>query len=134
MTGEQRDTIRVIACVVQRGRRLLLGRRPPSKRHGGLWEFPGGKLEAGESDLEAAARELAEELNVDVYAVGDLLAEYQDSGSPYLIVFRRAMIRGEPEALEHTELRWFAWEELPGLALAPTDQRFVDTLGPRIVA
>ena len=133
MIGERRGSIRVVACVVQRGRRLLLGRRPISKRHADLWEFPGGKLEPGESDLQAATRELQEELGVSVYAVGEVLAQYQDPGSPFQIVFRRTLIQGEPEAIEHSELGWFAWEQLSGLELAPSDARFVATLGPRIV-
>jgi 8-oxo-dGTP pyrophosphatase MutT (NUDIX family) len=53
--------IRVLAAVIRRNDRFLLCRRPSWKRHGGLWEFPGGKLEPGETPLEAAARELAEE-------------------------------------------------------------------------
>ena len=62
--------VRVIAAVVWRGDRLLVCQRPAHKRHGGLWEFPGGKVEAGESDAAAARRELREELGVEVTAVG----------------------------------------------------------------
>ena len=71
-------TIRVIAAVIARGDRLLVCQRPPHKRHGGLWEFPGGKCEPGESDLEAARRELHEELGVelDEGAVLGLLDDY----------------------------------------------------------
>ncbi len=120
--------IRVIACVMTRGDRVLVGRRPDNKRHGGLWEFPGGKLEPGESELDAAARELDEELGVDVYAVDQRLAELGDPGSPYVIVFRHVRFRGEPEALEHSELCWATTAELLEMALAPTDRRFVDSV------
>jgi len=62
--------IRVLASVIQRDNRLLVFRRPLDKRHGGLWEFPGGKVREGESDLDAARRELREELGVEVTGVG----------------------------------------------------------------
>jgi 8-oxo-dGTP diphosphatase len=62
--------IRVLASVIERDHRLLVCRRPLDKRHGGLWEFSGGKVREGESDLEAARRELREELAVEVTGVG----------------------------------------------------------------
>ena len=62
--------IRVLASVIQRENRLLVYRRPLHKRHGGLWESPVGKVREGESDLEAARRELREELGVEVTGVG----------------------------------------------------------------
>lgn len=120
--------IRVIACVLERGDKLLVGLRPDNKRHGGLWEFPGGKLEPGETDLEAAARELEEELNIGVYAVDSVLAELHDDGSPYWITFRRVRATGEPEAVEHTALRWATLQELTEMPLAPSDATFVRML------
>jgi 8-oxo-dGTP pyrophosphatase MutT (NUDIX family) len=56
----------VLAAVIRRQDRYLVCRRPAHKRHGGLWEFPGGKLEPGETLLEAARRELREELGAEV--------------------------------------------------------------------
>ena len=120
--------IRVIACVLERGDKLLVGLRPDNKRHGGLWEFPGGKLEPGETDLEAAARELEEELNIGVYAVDSVLTELHDDGSPYWITFRRVRATGEPEAVEHTALRWATLQELSEMSLAPSDATFVRML------
>ena len=63
---EPEGRVAVIAAVIQRGDKYLLGQRPESKRHGGLWEFPGGKVHDGESRLEAIRRELAEELALKV--------------------------------------------------------------------
>jgi 8-oxo-dGTP pyrophosphatase MutT (NUDIX family) len=57
--------------------------RPLSKCHGGLWEFPGGKIEPGESLLDAANRELTEELNVAAISVGEPLYSVHDEGSPF---------------------------------------------------
>lgn len=116
--------IRVVAAVVERDGRLLLCRRPEGKRHAGLWEFPGGKLLPGESIAEAARRELAEELAVEVLSVGDLLLELPDPGSPFVVEFHRVEIAGEPVALEHDGLAWVRPEELGGLDLAPSDRAF----------
>src|SRR5450432_2765139 len=72
---------RVVAAVIQRGDEYLICQRPAHKRHGGLWEFPGGKLEPGETTFDAATRELREELDVHVVAVGDLMLSIDDPGS-----------------------------------------------------
>ena len=92
--------IRVIASVIRRNGRVLLCKRPVHKRHGDLWEFPGGKVEAGESDLEAARRELAEELNVRVLSVGPVTFSVADPGSDFVIEFLPVEIQGEPACIE----------------------------------
>ena len=114
-----------MAAVIRRDDRYLLGRRPAAKRHGGLWEFPGGKVLEGESRLEAARRELAEELDLAVVSLGDLLLSVQDEGSPFVIEFFETVTEGTPVAREHTDVGWFAAPELRSLALAPADARFV---------
>ena len=119
-------TIRVIAAVVARGDRLLVCQRPPHKRHGGLWEFPGGKTEPGESDADAARRELHEELGVEVVEVADEELAIADPGSPFLIAFVPVAIRGEPTCHEHTALVWGTPTELATLPLAPSDRRYVE--------
>jgi 8-oxo-dGTP diphosphatase len=115
----------VVAAVVRRGDRLLLGRRPVHKRHGGLWEFPGGKIDEGESVAEAARRELAEELGLEVLAVEDRLFAMDDGASPFLIQFHPVSVVGEPDAIEHSEVGWFSPEELEAMELAPADAAFV---------
>jgi 8-oxo-dGTP diphosphatase len=114
--------------VIERAGRLLLGRRPAGKRHAGLWEFPGGKFLPGETPFEAARRELAEELGVEVLAVGGLLLAVADPGSPFLIELYRAEIAGEPAPLEHDVLAWAAPEDLAGYDLAPSDRAFAEHL------
>lgn len=119
---------RVLAAVIQRDGCYLVCQRPPHKRHGGLWEFPGGKLEPGESHLAAARRELAEELAVKVLSVAAPLFSVQDLGSEFLIEFVPTTIEGEPTCLEHSERKWLPLDELPALALAPSDRQFVEFL------
>ncbi len=121
--------IRVIAAVVRDGDRLLVCQRPAHKRHGGLWEFPGGKCEDGESDTQAITRELAEELGVEVVAAGNVLFSASDPGSPFMVVFIPVDILGEPVCLEHAALAWVSPPELATYALAPSDARFVNFLG-----
>jgi len=122
---EPGTVIRVVAAVVAREGRCLVCERPAHKRHGGLWEFPGGKLEPGEDILAAARRELHEELGVEVTEVGPALAAFQDPGSPFRIEFHPVAIQGEPACLEHARLLWLPPGDLAALPLAPTDRRFV---------
>jgi mutator protein MutT len=116
--------IRVLAAVVRRQNKLLVCKRPAHKRHGGLWEFPGGKVEVGESNLEALGRELSEELDVTVISVGEMQFSTQDPGSEFVIEFIPTDIAGDPICLEHSELSWVRIEDLLSLPLAPSDRKF----------
>lgn len=123
--------VRVVAAVVGREDRLLLGRRPRHKRHGGLWELPGGKIDPDEAPADAARRELSEELALEVVHVGELLLAVDDEASPFTIEFYEASVRGEPRALEHSDVGWFSLEELTRMSLAPADAEFVAWLSAR---
>ena len=115
----------VVAAIIRRENKVLLGRRPDHKRHGGLWEFPGGKIDEGETELAAVTRELLEEFGVETASVGTVLYECRDPGSSFLIRFLDVCIRGKPEPSEHAEIGWFEPDSLPTLRLAPCDARFV---------
>ena len=123
-----RTRVAVAAAVIARAGTLLLCQRPFQKRHGGLWEFPGGKVDNDESLAEAVQRELREELGVRVLSVGESIFVKHDPGSPYEIHFLEAEISGEPEALEHEQIRWSTLEEAASLPLAPSDHEFVQHL------
>ena len=126
MPATSRNSTAVVAVVVQRGERYLLGLRPAHKHHGGLWEFPGGKLEPGETLAAAARREVHEELRAQLSSLGEVLAVMSEEGIE--LHFVAAQLVGEPTALEHDSLRWCDLMELRTLPLAPMDRRFVDQM------
>jgi len=120
------SAIQVIAAVISRGDRFMICQRSYQKRHGGLWEFPGGKCEPGESISDTAQRELREELSVAVIEVGAQELALSDPGSPFLIIFTPVTISGEPTCNEHIAIQWLPLEELLQLPLAPTDRKYVE--------
>ncbi|PZM84292.1 MAG: 8-oxo-dGTP diphosphatase MutT [Candidatus Melainabacteria bacterium] len=120
--------IDVIAAVVRRDGKFLACQRPPEKRHGNLWEFPGGKLEPGETLLAAAQRELDEELTLRVIEIGEIRFKSQDPGSNFVVNFVDVVADGVPEAIEHTRVDWFTANELLALQLAPSDRQFAEFL------
>jgi 8-oxo-dGTP diphosphatase len=124
--------IRVVAAVIAIDGRYLVCQRPHAKRHGGLWEFPGGKVAEGESDLLAVRRELLEELGVEVREIGRELFTAADPDSIFDIAFIETVIAGEPRCIEHVAIEWATADGLHELDLAPTDRRFVDTALPRL--
>lgn len=120
--------IAVIAAVIERNGCYLLCRRPFHKRHGGLWEFPGGKLEPGEGLLHAATRELREELALQVVSIGPVRFCKNDGDSAFVINFVDVAVAGDPQPLEHSAIRWCSVAELSKLPLAPIDDQFVKSL------
>jgi len=125
--------ITVVAAMIRRENKVLLGRRPDHKRHGGLWEFPGGKIDEGETEVDAVTRELFEEFGVETISVGRVIYECRDPGSPFLVRFLDVGIRGKPKPTEHTEIGWFKPDSLPTLSLAPCDARFVAKYFPWVL-
>lgn len=117
--------IPVVGAVAQRGDRVFLARRPPGGRHGGLWEFPGGKVEPGERDEEALARELLEELDVPC-EVGPLLAVGED-GVVQLRCYA-VTLRGDPRPPAGQETAWWPLGALLTLDTPPADQPAIRAL------
>lgn len=125
------STICVIAAVIERADRWLVAKRPQEKKHGGLWEFPGGKVDPGESAFQAARRELSEELALQVENLGPCLLSVADPGSPFVIDFFETAVSGTPMALEHSAFGWFSVEELQALPMPPADAAFAAWLAAR---
>lgn len=115
--------IHVVAGLLTRDQLVLLDRRRAGTHLEGLWEFPGGKREAGESDADALIRELREELDIHVTAVGTEVARvhhvYPDVD--LTLVLYPVQWEGEPVAREVAEVRWFPLEALPNLPMPPAD-------------
>ena len=123
-----KETRRVVAAVVLRDARILICQRPSHKRYGGLWEFPGGKVEAGETDFEALQRELREELRLEVTQSGPECLVVNDSGAEFEIAFIAVGAIGEPIPNEHQAVAWVLCEELTSYNLAPSDRSFAEHL------
>ena len=110
--------------------RVLCARRGPPQRHPGLWELPGGKVEPGESDAQALQRELEDELRVSVHVaeyIGTSAHDYPDLKID-LVAYVCQITRGQPEPVEHAELRWVALSALEALSWAPADQPLIALL------
>ncbi len=130
MTGnlenEAEELVRVVGAVAIRDGYALMARRPPGRRHAGMWEFPGGKVELGESDAGALARELVEEMAAPC-VVGELVVEARDER--IVLACYRVELLGEPVALFHDKLAWVPLTELADLPMPPADQVVVLALG-----
>ena len=114
----------VVGAVIQNeAGEVLCARRAPGAAQGGLWEFPGGKIEPGERPEEALRREIREELGCDI-AVGEPVAEATHR-YPEIVVrlttFRARLVAGRPASREHAELRWVPASDLDRLDWAPAD-------------
>lgn len=121
----------IAVAVVRRDGRVLIGRRPETGLLGGLWEFPGGKVEAGEAPRDAAARELREEMCVEA-EVRDELAVVEHAYSHFRITlhaFEARWTGGEPCGRAASDWRWAAPEELAGYAFPAANRRVLELLG-----
>lgn len=115
--------IEVVGAVLTRGQTVLTAQRSKNMTMPGHWEFPGGKIEPGETPEEALTRELQEELAC-VIEVGQPIEttvyEY-DFGIVSLTTFHCTLLSGEPVPIEHSQIRWVCAAELHTLNWAPAD-------------
>lgn len=117
----------VVAAVIERGGRILVSQRGPGAGQPGRWEFPGGKREQGEDDQTALARELREELGVEL-EVGPLVWTAR-AGPLALRFFSCAWLPGlRPRPLGSVQFRWVRREDLPALPFPPADADLVSAL------
>ena len=125
-----RRTVEVVAALIERDGRFLICQRPTSKARPLLWEFVGGKVEAGETREAALCRECREELGVElaVHALYmDVLHEYPDL-TVHLSLYRAAIQAGEPLLLEHAALAWITPAEIPLYDFCPADEDILKRL------
>ena len=124
------------AAVIRRGRTVLIARRPPGGLLGGLWEFPGGKAEPGESIDETLRRELREELAIEIDLI-DSLGRFDHTYTHFRIsvyAFECRMKGGRPKLLEHTALRWIAPEALRRFPMGKIDREIARRWSQRLKA
>ncbi len=120
--------LHVTAGMIFRDHRVLISRRPAKSPLGGLWEFPGGKIEEGETLEECLAREILEELAVEV-VVGELYVQVYHTYETFsltLYVFPCLLKEGEPQPIGVAEFRWVRLEELEQFVFPPADREVLD--------
>lgn len=118
----------VVAAIIERDDKILLAQRGADQDQAGFWEFPGGKVEPGESQPEALRRELREELAIDC-RVTDYVASSQLEQPTRILVlhaWRVRQVSGEIEAREHAALAWVTPQQAAEYPLAPADIPLLD--------
>jgi 8-oxo-dGTP diphosphatase len=113
------------------GCRVLVTQRAEPPHLAGLWEFPGGKVEPGESDVEALVREVREELDVVVTAgarLGDDVVVHGDRASWVLRIWTARIASGTVRLVEHSDARWLSADELDDVPWIAADAPLVDAL------
>lgn len=122
--------VEVAAALIVREGRFLICRRPEYKARGGLWEFPGGKTEAGESVFDAVVRECREELGVTIVpsrVVDEVTHTYPDITVRLSLVLA-VIAEGEPMLLEHSALAWISPSDIPRYDFCPADYPMLSRL------
>ena len=118
----------MVGAALIRDGRVLASRRTEPPGLAGLWEFPGGKVEPGESDAQALQRELREELQVEASVGAQLGDDLPIGDTAVLRVYLCALVSGEPALVDHDEHRWLAASELLDVAWIPVDLPLVEAL------
>ncbi|WP_188641889.1 (deoxy)nucleoside triphosphate pyrophosphohydrolase [Blastomonas marina] len=122
-------TIVSAAALISRNSEILVQQCPPGHRHAGLWEFPGGKVEMGETPEGALVRELAEELSIEVDPVDCMVGAFAsdpdqriEHRSPYVVLlYTCRRWRGEIVPCDGQAVRWIARDALDSLSMPPLD-------------
>ncbi|MBI3071849.1 MAG: (deoxy)nucleoside triphosphate pyrophosphohydrolase [Deltaproteobacteria bacterium] len=128
--GDPKPRKIVVAALVEQDGKVLVTRRRTDGAMGGLWEFPGGKVEPGENPRAALVREIREELGVEI-GVGkpvDVVHHIYEAFELLMIVFECVITRGEVSPLEVAEARFVPRRELTALEFLPADVGLVDAL------
>jgi len=120
--------IQVVAALIRKDDHFLICRRPAHKKRGLLWEFPGGKVEAGEDPRQALVRECREELDIEL-EVGTLFWQtshtYPDTRID-LLLYEATIASGTPQALEHTDICWVLPDDMTAYHFCPADTEIIE--------
>ena len=126
--------VHVVGAAIVRDGRCLAAQRGPEMRLPGKWEFPGGKVEDGEDPRAALAREVREELGLEI-EVGELLGTGSDAASDVAVrldVYLAAVSGGELRLLEHAAVRWLTLDEIDTVDWAEADRPLLPLLRSRL--
>lgn len=116
--------IKVVAAILEKENKILIAKKREGKPLSGLWEFPGGKIEEGETPEESLIRELMEEMNIKVRVneyVGESIYDYGDGKVISLKGFTAEIIEGDIKLTDHDEYKWVTLEEICNYRIAPAD-------------
>ncbi len=128
-------TAEVVAGLIRDGERILICQRPANKARGLLWEFPGGKVKAGESKEAALVRECREELDVTL-KVGKVYAEFTHEYPDMtvrLTLFEARIAEGVPRRIEHADIKWIKPEEITEYPFCPADKEICGKISKSVV-
>ena len=124
------EMIKVTAAIIAENNKVLIAKRKPAARLANLWEFPGGKLETGETPERCLKRELQEEFEIEVEVgqyFGTSLYQY-DFGTIELMAYRARIVSGEFKLNDHAEIAWVSAAQIDGFEFAPADIPFVEII------
>lgn len=124
------NVIRVIAALIEQGGKILIAQRNGEGNQALKWEFPGGKIDPGETPEECLVRELKEELNLDI-RVGELFETINydyPTWTIQLLVYRAEIIGGELQLHVHKDVRWVSPSEIASYEFCPADVALVEKI------
>ena len=117
----------VVAALIWKNNQFMICQRPANKARGLLWEFVGGKVESGETKEQALTRECKEELDILLSVGGvfmDVIHEYPDI-TVHLTLFNATIADGEPQKLEHNDIKWITPSDIPNYEFCPADEEIL---------
>ena len=120
----------VTAAIIQKGEQILITQRPATSRHGGMWEFPGGKLEPGEAPIAGLRREIREELALEIQVgpIFEVIYHCYDWGAVLILAY---LARAAGETVRHLEVadhRWITPGDLHKYPILPADRPIIARL------
>ena len=122
--------VEVVAALIWQNDKFMICQRPAHKARGLLWEFVGGKVEPDETKRQALIRECKEELNI-LLSVGDVfmdvIHEYPDI-TVHLTLFNARIVEGEPQKLEHNDIKWITPSQIPNYEFCPADEAILEKI------
>jgi len=134
ISNAMENWLKVAAGIILKGDKVLIAKRPSNKHQGGLWEFPGGKVEANETPFQALKRELKEEIALDIIQADlyhDIQFNYPDK-SVHLFFFMVMDFSGDAKGLEGQEICWVALDDLKQYEFPEANKKIVTSLSNQV--